>query len=47
MAVAFGTRPTGITFVGRPVVAPDGSRYAYSYIKHISDLYVVEGLLAP
>ncbi len=36
--------PTGIVFVGRPVVATNGSRYGYSYIKQMSDLYVVEGL---
>jgi len=36
--------PTGIVFVGRPVVTTSGSRYAYSYIKQMSDLYVVDGL---
>jgi hypothetical protein len=36
--------PTGVIFVGRPIVAANGSRYAYSYLKLISDLYVVEGL---
>jgi dipeptidyl aminopeptidase/acylaminoacyl peptidase len=36
--------PTGIIFVGPPVVAEDGSRYAYSFLKQMSDLFVVEGL---
>jgi hypothetical protein len=36
--------PTGIIFVGRPVIAANGSRYAYSFLKQMSDLFVVEGL---
>jgi len=36
--------PTGVMFVGPPVVAANGSRYAYSFFKQMSDLYVVEGL---
>ena len=34
----------GVVFVGRPIVAADGSRYAYSYLRTITNLYVIEGL---
>jgi eukaryotic-like serine/threonine-protein kinase len=35
---------TGITTIGRIVATPDGKSYAYSYIRSLADLYVVEGL---
>lgn len=34
----------GVVFVTRPVVAAGGGRYAYSYLRIISNLYLVEGL---
>ena len=34
----------GVVFVARPVVAANGSRYAYSYLRLITNLYLVEGL---
>jgi len=36
--------PTGITTIGRIAATPDGKSYAYSYIRSLADLYVVEGL---
>jgi serine/threonine protein kinase len=36
--------PIGILFVGSPVVTADGSRYAYSYFRQPSNLYLVQGL---
>ena len=36
--------PTGILYIGSPVFAPSGVRYGYSYIRHESELYLVEGL---
>jgi hypothetical protein len=35
---------TGVFYLGPPVVSADGGTMAYSYYRHISDLYVVEGL---
>ncbi len=35
---------TGVFYVGPPVLSADGRTMAYSYYRHISDLYVVEGL---
>ncbi|MGH9368406.1 MAG: TolB family protein, partial [Thermoanaerobaculia bacterium] len=36
--------PAGITTIGRVAVTPDGKSYAYSYVRSLADLYVVEGL---
>lgn len=36
--------PTGIVYFFNPQFAPDGKSYAYSYIRVISDLYLVNGL---
>ena len=38
------SHPTGILYVSMPVVAPDGCRLAHSYLRVISNLYLVEGL---
>jgi hypothetical protein len=35
----------GVVFVTRPIVAANGSRYAYSYLRVITNLYVLEGLV--
>jgi hypothetical protein len=35
---------TGVFYLGPPVLSADGRVMAYSYYRHISDLYVVEGL---
>jgi eukaryotic-like serine/threonine-protein kinase len=34
----------GVTNAGALAVTPDGKFYAYSYIRFLADLYVVEGL---
>jgi hypothetical protein len=39
------TDAKGVVFVARPVVAASGSRYAYSFLRTISNLYLVEGLV--
>jgi hypothetical protein len=36
--------PAGVTSVSPVTVTPDRSFYAYSYIRSLADLYVVEGL---
>jgi serine/threonine protein kinase len=36
--------PTGIVFIGDPVITPDGSCLVYTYFRQLSDLYLVEGL---
>ncbi len=36
--------PAGISMIGGLAVGPGGKSYAYSYIRHLADLYVVEGL---
>ena len=36
--------PVGLLLVYKPVVAANGSRYAYSYLRVVSNLYLVEGL---
>jgi eukaryotic-like serine/threonine-protein kinase len=36
--------PAGITTIGRIAATPDGKSYAYSYVRNLADLYVVEGL---
>jgi Tol biopolymer transport system component len=36
--------PLGIEFLGRVRMTPDGSSYVYSYLRCLSDLYLVEGL---
>jgi eukaryotic-like serine/threonine-protein kinase len=36
--------PAGIIGVNTARVTPDGSSYAYSYLRELSDLYVVQGL---
>ncbi len=36
---------SGVTFIGeRPPITPDGSSYAYSFVRFLDDLYVVTGL---
>ncbi len=35
---------TGVFYLGSPVLSADGRTMAYSYYRHITDLYVVEGL---
>ncbi len=35
---------TGVFYVGDPVISLDGACLAYSFYRHISDLYLVEGL---
>ena len=34
----------GVTEVGSVIPTPDGRSYVYSYIRELSDLYVVEGV---
>lgn len=36
--------PTGILYTGHPVVTPRGHRYAYSFLRLLSDLYLVDGI---
>jgi len=36
--------PSGVSNVGRIAITPDLSSYAYSYVRVLSDLYVVDGL---
>jgi Tol biopolymer transport system component len=36
--------PAGVLYIGGAIVSADGSRYGYTFLRHISDLYVVEGL---
>jgi eukaryotic-like serine/threonine-protein kinase len=36
--------PTGVTTISRVATTPDGKSYAYSYIRSLADLYVVDGL---
>ena len=36
--------PTGVIYASHPAVSGDGSCIAYSYYRHIADLYLVEGL---
>jgi hypothetical protein len=38
------SHPNGILFVSMPLVAADGSRFAHSYLRVISNLHLVEGL---
>ncbi len=35
---------TGVFYLGPPALSADGRAMAYSYYRHITDLYVVEGL---
>jgi hypothetical protein len=35
---------TGVFYLGAPALSADGRTMAYSYYRHIADLYVVEGL---
>jgi dipeptidyl aminopeptidase/acylaminoacyl peptidase len=37
----------GVVFIGTPMVAAGGGRYAYSYLRLISNLYLIEGLETP
>ena len=34
----------GVTSIGSIRITPDGKAYAYSYLRNLADLYVVEGL---
>ena len=34
----------GVKYLPRVALTPDGKSYAYSYYRHLSDLYLVEGL---
>jgi hypothetical protein len=36
--------PAGIATLGGLAATPDGKAYAYSYVRSLADLYVVEGL---
>lgn len=36
--------PAGIAAIGGMAVTPNGKSYAYSYVRSLADLYVVEGL---
>jgi hypothetical protein len=36
--------PTGVMGTSAPVVTPDGEHYAYSLLRQLTDLFVVEGL---
>jgi Tol biopolymer transport system component len=36
--------PLGIEFLGRVQITPDGSSYVYSYLRCLSDLYLVEAI---
>ncbi|MBI5169107.1 MAG: protein kinase [Candidatus Eisenbacteria bacterium] len=36
--------PRGVIYVGPPRIAPNGSRLAYTYLRLLNNLYVVEGL---
>jgi hypothetical protein len=36
--------PAGMVGVNRVSLTPDGRSYAYSYVRHLADLYVVEGV---
>jgi len=35
---------TGVIAVGLPRLTPDGEAYAYSYLRCLQDLYLIEGL---
>ncbi len=43
-AVVAPQNPLGLLYVAPPVVAANGSRYALSYLRVVSNLYVIEGL---
>ncbi len=36
--------PMAVLYISTPVVAANGSRYAYSYMRVVSNLYFVDGL---
>jgi hypothetical protein len=36
--------PAGVVGTIDPTLTPDGSAWAYSVLRHLNDLYVVEGL---
>ncbi len=36
--------PTGVVYSGDPAVSADGSSVAYSYFRHVADLYLAEGI---
>ncbi|MFN8587095.1 MAG: serine/threonine-protein kinase [Candidatus Eisenbacteria bacterium] len=36
--------PRGVVFMGPPLLAANGSRFAYSYLRLLNNLYVVDGL---
>ncbi|MGH7682094.1 MAG: protein kinase domain-containing protein, partial [Candidatus Eiseniibacteriota bacterium] len=36
--------PSGIVYIGGVVATPDGTRHAYSFLRSLSDLYLVEGI---
>jgi serine/threonine protein kinase/Tol biopolymer transport system component len=36
--------PAGVAFVGHLLVTPDGSAYAYNYVRTLSDLYLADGV---
>jgi eukaryotic-like serine/threonine-protein kinase len=38
------SNPLGVIYLSQPVVAADGSRFAYSFLRIVSNLYLVEGL---
>ncbi|MCC6650483.1 MAG: hypothetical protein IT348_04975, partial [Candidatus Eisenbacteria bacterium] len=36
--------PRGVVYMGPPRIAPNGSRYAYTYLRLLNNLYLVEGI---
>jgi hypothetical protein len=36
--------PTGMVYIGNPIVSRDGRSYAYSQFRKLADLYVVDNL---
>jgi hypothetical protein len=38
------SNPLGVIYLSQPIVAADGSRFAYSFLRIVSNLYLVEGL---
>jgi hypothetical protein len=36
--------PAGVDVISQIVITPDGASYCHSYIRFLSDLYVVEGI---
>ncbi|MCA9759757.1 MAG: PD40 domain-containing protein, partial [Candidatus Eisenbacteria bacterium] len=45
LAVLEPPSPMGLIYMTKPVVSADGGRYAYSFMRVVSNLYLVEGLV--